>query len=300
MDFTNRTAIVTGAGGGLGREYALALGKRGVKVCVNDLGGARDGSGGSASAAQKVVEEIEAAGGTAMANAASVTDRDAVEAMVAEVMETWGRIDILINNAGVLRDKSFAKMTLDDFEFVLDVHLMGSVNCSKAVWQHMRDANYGRIVMTGSSTGCYGNFGQTNYGAAKLGLVGFMKSLAQEGAKNNIHVNSIIPVAGTRMTEDLMPEEMLAMYSPDKVAPAVVFLASDEAPTNTILGAGAGGYHAVNVTLTKGIMLGKDERTAETIAARMDDITDRTGETVPQSGAEQGQLVMSRQGEIVD
>ncbi|MGB7406399.1 MAG: SDR family NAD(P)-dependent oxidoreductase [Pacificimonas sp.] len=298
MDFTNRTAIVTGAGGGLGREYALSLAKRGVKVCVNDLGGARDGSGGNSEAAEAVVKEITDAGGTAMANPASVTDRNAVDAMVADVMAKWGRIDILINNAGVLRDRSFAKMTLDDFEFVLDVHLMGSVNCSKAVWQHMRDANYGRIVMTGSSTGCYGNFGQTNYGAAKLGLVGFMKSLAQEGAKNNIHVNSIIPVAGTRMTEDLMPEEMLKMYSPDKVAPAVVFLSSDEAPTNTIVGAGAGGYHAAHVTLTKGIMLKEEERTAETIAARFDEIVDRTGETVPKSGAEQGQLVMSRQGEL--
>ena len=298
MDFSNRTAIVTGAGGGLGREYALALAARGVKVLVNDLGGARDGSGGSATAAEAVVEEIEANGGTAMANAASVTDRDAVAAMVAEMMDAWGRVDILINNAGVLRDKSFAKMTPGDFEFVLDVHLMGSVNCTRAVWQHMRDASYGRIVMTGSSTGCYGNFGQTNYGAAKAGLVGFMKSLAQEGAKNNIHVNTIVPVAGTRMTEDIMPEEILNIFSPDKVAPAVVFLASDKAPTNTILGAGAGGVHAVHVTMTRGIMLNEAERTAETIAARLDEIVDRTGETVPQSGAEQGQLVMSRQGEL--
>ena len=298
MNFENRVAIVTGAGGGLGREYALALGRRGAKVLVNDLGGARDGTGGSSSAAEKVVQEIEAAGGEAMANPASVTERDAVEKMVAQVMDRWGRVDILVNNAGVLRDKSFAKMTLDDFQFVLDVHLMGSVNCTKAVWQHMREANYGRIVMTGSSTGLYGNFGQTNYGAAKLGLVGFMKSLAHEGAKNNVHVNSIIPVAGTRMTEDIMPEEMLKMYAPEKVAPAVVFLASEDAPTGAILGAGAGGFHAAHVTLTKGVMLKEGERTAETIAARWDEITDRGGETVPQSGAEQGQLVMGRQGEL--
>ena len=298
MNFENRVAIVTGAGGGLGREYALALGRRGAKVLVNDLGGARDGTGGSSSAAEKVVQEIEAAGGEAMANPASVTERDAVEKMVAQVMDRWGRVDILVNNAGVLRDKSFAKMTLDDFQFVLDVHLMGSVNCTKAVWQHMREANYGRIVMTGSSTGLYGNFGQTNYGAAKLGLVGFMKSLAHEGAKNNVHVNSIIPVAGTRMTEDIMPEEMLKIYAPEKVAPALVFLASEDAPTGAILGAGAGGFHAAHVTLTKGVMLKEEERTAETIAARWDEITDRGGETVPQSGAEQGQLVMGRQGEL--
>lgn len=298
MNFTDRVAIVTGAGGGLGREYAIALAKRGVKVVVNDLGGSRDGSGGSATAAEKVVSEIETAGGTAMVNSASVTDREAVFAMVDDVMTKWGRIDILVNNAGVLRDKSFAKMDLDDFEFVLQVHLMGSVNCTKAVWPHMRAANYGRIVMTGSSTGLYGNFGQSNYGAAKLGLVGFMKSLALEGAKNNVHVNTIIPVAGTRMTEDVMPEQMLQAFSPDKVAPALVFLASDEAPTNAILGAGAGGYHAAHVTLTTGIMLKEEERTAETIAARWTEITDRTGETVPQSGSEQGALVMSRQGEI--
>lgn len=298
MNFEDRVAIVTGAGGGLGRAYALALAARGAKLVVNDLGGARDGTGGSSSAAAAVVEEIEAAGGTAISNSASVTDRSAVQAMVDEVMATWGRIDILINNAGVLRDKTFSKMTLDDFAFVVDVHLMGSVNCTKAVWQHMRDANYGRIVMTGSSTGCYGNFGQTNYGAAKLGLVGFMKSLAIEGAKNNIHVNSIIPVAGTRMTEDIMPEQMLGLYAPEKVAPAVVFLASDEAPTNTILGAGAGGYHAAHVTLTRGIMLKDEERTAETIASRFAEIIDRTGETVPQSGAEQGALVMGRQDEL--
>ena len=209
IDFSGRVAIVTGAGGGLGREYALELGRRGAKVVVNDLGGARDGSGESATPAEAVVAEIEAAGGTAIANAASVTDFAAVAAMVADTLARWGRVDILINNAGVIRDKSFTKMSLDDFRFVLDVHLMGSVNCTKAVWDAMRDAGYGRILMTASSTGLYGNFGQANYGAAKLGLVGLMKTLAIEGAKSNIHVNSIFPVAGTRMTEDLMPDEML-------------------------------------------------------------------------------------------
>jgi NAD(P)-dependent dehydrogenase (short-subunit alcohol dehydrogenase family) len=298
IDFRDRVAIVTGAGGGLGREYALELARRGAKVVVNDLGGARDGSGGSATPAQQVVAEIEAAGGSAVANAASVTDAAAVEAMVADTLSRWGRIDILINNAGVLRDKSFAKMTLDDFRFVLDVHLMGSVICTKAVWDAMRDAGYGRVLMTASSTGLYGNFGQANYGAAKLGLVGLMKSLAIEGAKSNIHVNSIFPVAGTRMTEDLMPEEMLKLLAPKHVVPAALYLVSSAAPTSTILGAGAGGFHAAHVTLTRGIMLPDAERTVETVAARIDAITDRAGETVPKSGAEQGALVMGRLSEV--
>lgn len=298
IDFKDRVAIVTGAGGGLGREYALALAARGAKVVVNDFGGARDGSGSSATPAEEVVTEIVAAGGEAAANAASVTDFAAVEAMVADTIARWGRVDIVINNAGVLRDKSFTKMTLDDFRFVMDVHLMGSVNCTKAVWDHMRDAGYGRILMTASSTGLYGNFGQANYGAAKLALVGLMKTLAIEGAKSNIHVNSIFPVAGTRMTEDLMPEEMLKLLAPKHVAPAALFLVSNAAPTSTILGAGAGGYHAAHVTLTKGIMLAEGERTPEAIAARFDEVIDRAGETVPKSGTEQGALVLGRQGEL--
>jgi NAD(P)-dependent dehydrogenase (short-subunit alcohol dehydrogenase family) len=298
IDFKDRVAIVTGAGGGLGREYALELARRGARVVVNDLGGARDGSGASATPAQSVVAEIEALGGEAVVNAASVTDADAVAAMVADTMARWGRVDILINNAGVLRDKSFAKMTLDDFRFVLDVHLMGAVICTKAVWNHMRDAGYGRVLMTASSTGLYGNFGQANYGAAKLGLVGLMKTLAIEGAKSNIHVNAIFPVAGTRMTEDLMPEEMLKLLGPRHVVPAVLYLVSNVAPTSTILGAGAGGYHAAHVTLTRGIMLPEAERSVETIAARIEAITDRTGETVPKSGSEQGALVMGRLGEL--
>ncbi|MBL8646469.1 MAG: SDR family NAD(P)-dependent oxidoreductase [Sphingosinicella sp.] len=298
IDFKDRVAIVTGAGGGLGREYALELAARGAKVVINDFGGARDGSGGSASAAEVVVAEIEAKGGTAVANPASVTDFPAVEAMVADTLSRWGRVDVLINNAGVLRDKSFAKMTLDDFRFVLDVHLMGSVNCTKAVWDAMRDAGYGRILMTSSSTGLYGNFGQANYGAAKLGLVGLMKTLALEGAKSNIHVNSIFPVAGTRMTEDIMPEEMLRLLAPKNVVPAALYLVSNAAPTSTILGAGAGGFHAAHVTLTHGIMVPEADRTVETVAARIAEITDRTGETVPTNGAEQGGLVMSRLGEL--
>ena len=205
IDFKGRVAIVTGAGGGLGRQHALALAARGARVVVNDLGGARDGSGASASAADAVVHEIAPAGGEAIANGASVTDFDAVQAMVAQAMDAWGRVDVLVNNAGILRDKSFAKMDLADFRLVLDVHLMGAVHCTKAVWPIMMAQKYGRIVMTTSSTGLYGNFGQTNYGAAKMALVGLMQTLALEGAKHDIRVNCLAPTAATRMTEDLLP-----------------------------------------------------------------------------------------------
>jgi NAD(P)-dependent dehydrogenase (short-subunit alcohol dehydrogenase family) len=290
--FDNRVAIVTGAGGGLGRAYALALAERGARVLVNDLGGARDGSGSSLSAAQTVVDEIVAAGGEAMANGASVTDAVAVEKMVAVVKERWGRIDILINNAGILRDKTFAKMSLDDFRQVVDVHLMGSVTCTKAVWETMREQAFGRILMTTSSSGLYGNFGQANYGAAKLGLVGLMKTLSLEGAKYNVRCNTIAPVAATRMTEDLMPPEMLAKMGAETVMPAALFLVSDDAPSNAIVNAGAGGFERAYVTLTRGIHVGHDDMTPETIAARWDEISDRTGEIVPDTGAAQGAMAL--------
>ncbi len=292
INFNDRVAIVTGAGGGLGRAYALELAKRGAKVVVNDLGGARDGSGSSLGAAQTVVDEIVAAGGEAIANGASVTDEAAVEKMVAFVKERWGRIDILINNAGILRDKTFVKMTLDDFRQVLDVHLMGSVICTKAVWETMRTQAYGRILMTTSSTGLYGNFGQANYGAAKLGLVGLMKTLSLEGAKYNVRCNTIAPVAATRMTEDLMPPEMLAKMGPETVAPAAIYLVSDDAPSNAIVNAGAGGFERAYVTLTRGIHVGADDMTPETIAARWDEISDRAGEVVPDTGAAQGAMAL--------
>ncbi len=291
--FDNHVAIVTGAGGGLGRRYALDLAARGAKVVVNDLGGTRDGTGSSLTAAQAVVEEIRAAGGEAMANGASVTDADAIFAMVADVKAKWGRIDILINNAGILRDKSFAKMTLDDFRQVIDVHLMGSVICTKAVWDLMREQLYGRILMTTSSTGLYGNFGQANYGAAKMGLVGLMKTLALEGAKYNVRVNTIAPLAATRMTEDLMPPELLAKMGPETVAPAAVYLVSGDAPTNVVLNAGGGGFEAAHVTLTPGVHVGADAMTAETVAARIAQICDRTGEIVPETGASQAQVALS-------
>ena len=245
-------AIVTGAGGGLGRQHALALAARGAKVVVNDLGGDVHGAGGSVSAAQAVVDEIRARGGEAIVNGASVTDFDAVQKMVQQAMDTWGRVDIVVSNAGILRDKSFAKMELADFRQVLDVHLMGAVHCCKAVWPHMTAQKYGRIVLTSSSSGLYGNFGQTNYGAAKLALVGLMQTLALEGAKHDIRVNCLAPTAATRMTQDLFPPDMLQAFGPEAVVPAMLVLASQDAPTRTTLCAGAGAFEAAHITLTPG------------------------------------------------
>lgn len=288
LDFSGRVAIVTGAGGGLGRLHALGLAARGAKVVVNDLGGAVDGSGGSVSAAQKVVDEIKAAGGQAIANGASVTDFAAVEAMVQETMDTWGRIDVLVNNAGILRDKSFAKMDLADFRLVLDVHLMGSVHTTKAVWPHMVAQKYGRIVMTTSSSGLYGNFGQSNYGAAKMALVGLMQTLSLEGAKHDIRVNCLAPTAATRMTEGLMPQEILDALRPEAVVPAMLVLACQDAPNRTTLCAGAGTYEAAFITMTNGRHLGLTPDTPERLLERLAEVTDRSGDKVPASGMDQG------------
>ncbi|NBW17750.1 MAG: SDR family NAD(P)-dependent oxidoreductase [Caulobacteraceae bacterium] len=291
--FDGKVAIVTGAGGGLGREHALALAARGAKVVVNDLGASRDGTGGSSAAAEAVVAEIIAAGGEAMANGASVTDAEAVQAMVDAAVAKWGSVDILVNNAGILRDKSFAKMTLEDFRFVVDVHLMGAVNCTKAVWDGMRERNYGRIVMTTSSSGLYGNFGQANYGAAKMALVGFMQTLSIEGAKNNIKVNCLAPTAHTRMTEDLGAALPLEALGPELVSPGLLYLVSEDAPTRVILGAGAGGFERAYVTLTQGdFAVGPDA--PEQVAARFDAISDRTGEIVPEMGAAQGMIELPK------
>nr|CBA33604.1 Peroxisomal multifunctional enzyme A [Curvibacter putative symbiont of Hydra magnipapillata] len=294
LDFKGRVAIVTGAGGGLGRQHALALAARGAKVVVNDLGGARDGSGGSLSAAESVVAEIRAAGGEAMANGASVTDFEAVQAMVQQAMDAWGRVDILVNNAGILRDKSFAKMEIADFRTVVDVHLMGAVHCCKAVWPHMTEQKYGRILMTTSSSGLYGNFGQSNYGAAKLALVGLMQTLALEGAKNNIHVNSLAPTAATRMTEGLMPPQVLAALKPEAVVPAMLVLVSEDAPTRTTLCAGAGSVEAAHITLTQGAWIGLDAQAPETLAANLRQVLARAGDMVPESGAAQGSQEVTR------
>ena len=285
--FDGRVAIVTGAGNGLGRSHALAFAERGAKVVVNDLGGARDGTGASSDAALAVVAEIEAAGGQAMANGANVTDFDQVSDMVAQAKAKWGRVDILVNNAGVLRDKSFAKMSMDDFRFVLDVHLMGSVNCTKAVWDIMREQQYGRIVMTSSSSGLYGNFGQTNYGAAKLGAVGFMNTLKMEGAKYNVHTNSLAPTAATRMTEELFPEDALATMGPEQVTPGVLFLCSDDAPNGEILCAGAGCFARTRIVETQGVYLGAGA-TPEMVAANWEGaISDESNAKALRSGMEQ-------------
>jgi len=294
LDFKGRVAIVTGAGGGLGRAHALALAARGARVLVNDLGGGVHGEGGSVSAAQKVVDEIRAAGGEALANGASVTDFEAVQAMVGQAIDAWGRVDVLVNNAGILRDKSFAKMEMQDFRTVVEVHLMGAAHCCKAVWPHMVAQEYGRIVMTTSSTGLYGNFGQSNYGAAKLALVGLMQTLALEGAKHHIHVNALAPTAATRMTEGLMPAEVLAMLLPEAVVPAMLVLAHETAPTRTTLCAGAGSFEAAHVTMTQGIYVGTGPDAPEQLAARLAEVTARAGDTVPGSGAAQGALEVQK------
>lgn len=292
ISFKDRVAIVTGAGGGLGRSYALELAKRGAKVVVNDLGGARDGTGHS-DAALKVVEEIEAAGGEAISNGASVTEYEQMVEMAAKAKEKWGGVHILINNAGVLRDKSFAKMEPEDFEFVLKVHLFGSAYATKACWEIMREQSYGRVLMTTSSSGLYGNFGQANYGAAKLGLVGLAKTLFVEGAKYNIRVNSLAPLAGTRMTEDIIPEQAFAMFAPENVVPAALYLVSEDAPNNVIVGAGVGGFHSAWVTMNTPVILPEGERTVDGFAAHWEQISRREGDFVPQSGMEQTQRTLA-------
>lgn len=284
--FDGRVAIVTGAGGGLGRSHALELARRGAKLVINDLGGSVAGEGGSSEAAEKVVAEIEEMGGEAIANGASVTDGRAVDQMVAQALEAFGRIDILINNAGILRDRSFAKMSREDFDAVLDVHLHGAAYCTHAVWPVMKEQNYGRIVMTGSSTGLYGNFGQTNYGAAKLGQVGFMHTLKLEGAKNNIRCNAIVPIAATRMTEALFPPQLLELFRPELVTPAVMVLAGEEAPSGEILCAGAGHFAKAHIVETEGAYIGADA-TAEDVAVHLEQIRDTSRQQPYEMGGKQ-------------
>ncbi len=277
LDFKDKVAIVTGSGNGIGKGYALELAKRGAKVVVNDLGGSVDGSGGSLSAADAVVKEIETAGGEAMANGANVAKQEDVKAMVEATMEKWGRVDILINNAGILRDKSFGKMEWSDFEAVINVHLLGSALCAHSVFPIMKEQEFGRIVMTSSSSGLFGNFGQTNYAAAKMGVVGLMNTLKLEGAKYNVHTNSIAPTATTRMTEHLFPAEFAEKLDPKYIIPAVIFLASEKAPNGEILEAGGGVVANTYVMETMGKYFGTDENfTAEAVANHWAEIADTT------------------------
>jgi len=280
MALQGRVAIVTGSGGGLGREHALYLARKGAKVVVNDL---------SQEAADAVAEEIRAAGGEALAVAASVTDEAAVSAMVNQTVETWGRIDILINNAGILRDKSFAKMDMADFRLVVDVHLMGAAICTKAVWEQMRQQQFGRIVMTTSSSGLYGNFGQANYGAAKMALVGFMQTLAIEGEKYGIRVNCLAPTAATQMTADILPEAALKALDPALVSPALLPLVVDDAPTRTVICAGAGHFATATVTLSQGLYIGGGDDAGERLIAAWDAVSDQTGALVPNYGFTQAE-----------
>jgi NAD(P)-dependent dehydrogenase (short-subunit alcohol dehydrogenase family) len=280
MSLAGRVAIVTGSGGGLGRAHALYLASKGARVVVNDL---------SQPAADAVAAEIRAAGGEALAMAASVTDEARIAALVAETIHHWGRIDILVNNAGILRDKSFAKMSIDDFRLVIDVHLIGAAIASKAVWEQMRQQGYGRIVMTTSSSGLYGNFGQANYGAAKLALVGLMQTLAIEGEKYGIRVNSLAPTAATGMTEGVLSQESLTLLAPDLVSPGLLALVGEDAPTRAILCAGAGHFAAAHITLTEGVQIGRSDTAGEQLVADWAATTDRHGEIVPAYGFTQAE-----------
>lgn len=294
INFNGQVAIVTGAGNGLGRSHALALAARGAKVVINDLGGARDGSGASSEAALEVVKLIQENGGEAFAHGANVANYSEVEDMVAQTMERWGRVDVLINNAGILRDKSFSKMSLDDFKLVVDVHLMGSVNCCKAVWDIMKQQNYGRIVMTTSSSGMYGNFGQSNYGAAKMAVLGLMNTLVIEGLKYNVRVNALAPTAGTRMTEDLMPPEMLGMLTPESVSVAALALCQENAPNRMILCAGAGGYASTRLFETEGVFIAAEEQSLETVLENWQGINDTSGQSEMETGSKQSEKFLTK------
>lgn len=290
--FDGRVAVVTGAGRGLGREYALGLARRGARVLVNDLGVARNGEGRSIEVAERVVKEIESLGGEALADDASVTDPAAVEDMVGKAMQRWGRIDVLVANAGVLRDRSFLKMELDDFRFVLETHLMGAATCIKAVWPIMHDRNYDRVAVATSSSGLYGNFGQANYGAAKMGLVGLMQTLKLEGQKHDIRVNAICPIADTRMTAEVYPAAQLEKLPPRAVTPGLLYLVSRDAPTGAILSAGGGVFGLVRIEEAQGANLGLDA-TPEQVREAWQLIGDRTGEIEPRAGIEQTHKVIA-------
>jgi NAD(P)-dependent dehydrogenase (short-subunit alcohol dehydrogenase family) len=285
----DRVAIVTGAGGGLGRSHALELARHGARVIINDLAGLDDGA-----APQAVADEIARRGGEAAVHLGDVTAPADMQAMAELAVARWGRIDILVNNAGILRDRTFAKMPLDDFQRVLDVHLMGAVNATKAVWARMLAQRYGRIVMTTSSSGLYGSFGQSNYGAAKMALVGLMQTLALEGARYGVHVNCLAPTAATGMTEGVLPPQALAHLSAERVSPALLALVGEQAPSRMILLAGAGSFECANITMTRGVHLADAADMAEQLCARLDEVTARTDEIVPESGREQYALEIAK------
>lgn len=286
--FDDQVVIVTGAGNGLGKSHALAFAERGAKVLVNDLGGARDGSGGSSEAADAVVQEIKSKGGEALTNSANVSEQNEVHAMVAQAMDAWGRVDVLVNNAGILRDKSFVKGSMEDFKLVLDVHLMGTVFCTRAVWDIMREQNYGRIVMTTSSSGMYGNFGQSNYGSAKMAVLGLMNTLVLEGAKYGIKVNALAPAAGTRMLEDIVPDkQIMDILSVESVTAGLLTLCDNDAPNRTILCAGAGGYATTQILETDGVYLAPEDQTPENVRANMAAMLDLEGARAMNMGGDQ-------------
>ena len=285
--FDDQVAIVTGAGGGIGKQHALELARRGAKVVVNDLGGGVDGTGTS-DASEAVVDQILTEGGEAIANGASVTDLDAIKDMTEQVVSKWGKIDILVNNAGILRDKTFHNVSMDDFNLVMDVHFQGTLNCTHTIYPIMRENGYGRIVFTSSSSGVFGNFGQSNYGAAKMAMVGLMNTLKLEGQKYNVFSNTITPVAYTRMTENLMPEDFGKQFQPEYITPAVLYLASDQAPNGAIMAAGAGVFSRILIHDTMGISLGTGEdMTPENISASWEKISDMSDARLLQNGGEQ-------------
>jgi len=285
--FDDQVAIVTGAGGGIGKQHALELARRGAKVVVNDLGGGVDGTGTS-DASEAVVDQILSEGGEAIANGASVTDLDAIKDMTEQVVSKWGKIDILVNNAGILRDKTFHNVSMNDFNLVMDVHFQGTLNCTHTIYPIMRKNGYGRIVFTSSSSGVFGNFGQSNYGAAKMAMVGLMNTLKLEGQKYNVFSNTITPVAYTRMTENLMPEDFGKQFQPEYVTPAVLYLASDQAPNGAIMAAGAGVFSRILIHETMGISLGTGEdMTPENISASWEKISDMSDARLLQNGGEQ-------------
>lgn len=294
--FDDRIAVVTGAGGGLGKAYALLLASRGAKVVVNDLGGTFDGSGSDATPAQQVVDEIRAAGGEAVANHDSVAEWESAQNIIKTALNSFGKIDILINNAGILRDKSFLKMELDDYRKIMSVHLDGTFYCTKAAFASMKDQTYGRIVSTASAAGLYGNFGQANYGAAKMGIAGMMNCVAQEGARYNIKANTIVPTAGTRLTFTVLPEDVIGKVKPEFVAPIVGWLCSEKCEeTAKMFSAGGGYFSRAAVVEGQGIVFDSEkEITIEMIIEKLDQIMTLEGAREFSSAMEQAGTVLSK------